>query len=295
MADETASAQSGSDAAQDPTAGPRPDRARVDGTAAPRGRPMHQEDGEPTPTGHLEQADAASLERLQILPATWRDFRSVQRLERLCFLHDAWPWFDVLAALIFPQTVRLKAVCAGQTVGFVVGDRRRRQDLGWIATLGVHPDWRRHGIGRRLLRACEAALGVGRVKLTVRASNHAARELYRQEGYVVVNTWRRYYRNGEDAVVMEKWMRGEPGPQPPMRSPPSSREAVHPARRDRGISGPRREIASLPAVARNDRSRVQIPAHTAVVRSDGCARGDPYGLYKPAESVSAGPRPITGP
>ncbi len=215
MADEMASRHSPSEGAEKPAADPRLERDRDDGTAAPCGRPLRQGDGGPSPAGRLDEAQAASLEGLQILPATWRDFRSVQQLERLCFSQDAWPWFDVLAALTFPDTVRLKAVCAGQAVGFVVGDRRRRQDLGWIATLGVHPGWRRRGIGRRLLRACEAALGVGRVKLTVRASNYAARELYRREGYVVVNTWRRYYRNGEDAVVMEKWVRGEAGSQPP--------------------------------------------------------------------------------
>lgn len=89
-------------------------------------------------------------------------------------------------------------------VGFVVGDRRRRRNVGWIATIGVHPDHRREGIGRALLKACERELGMPRVRLSLRRSNETARRLYTSAGYTIVDTWERYYSDGESAMVMEK-------------------------------------------------------------------------------------------
>jgi ribosomal-protein-alanine N-acetyltransferase len=144
-----------------------------------------------------------------IQQASWRDFRQVLALERACFGSDAWPWIDMLAALTFPETVPLKAVEAGRIVGFVIGDRRRRQGMGWVASIGVHPDSRRRGVARRLLGACEASLGMPRVRLTLRVSNTPALLLYQSAGYVDAGRWRGYYRDGEDAIVMEKTLEGD--------------------------------------------------------------------------------------
>ena len=151
-------------------------------------------------------ADDRSQVAPVVVPATWRDLRAVNELEKLCFPDDAWPWIDLLAALTFPETVRLKAMVGGATVGFIVGDRRRREGLGWIASLGVDPRYRRKGIGARLLDRCETELGVPCVRLTLRPSNLGARRLYDQAGYQQIDLWPRYYRSGEDGVVMEKLM-----------------------------------------------------------------------------------------
>jgi ribosomal-protein-alanine N-acetyltransferase len=109
-----------------------------------------------------------------------------------------------LAALTFPHTVRLKAGIDDVMVGFIFGDRRRLKRTGWIASIGVHPKYRRRGIGRLLLAGCEEMLAMPRVRLSLRDSNDAARRLYQQAGYVRIDTWQRYYRDGEDAVIMEK-------------------------------------------------------------------------------------------
>jgi len=151
-------------------------------------------------------ADPQQVAPVAVVPATWRDLRAVWELEKLCFPGDSWPWIDVLAALTFPETVRLMAMQDGVAAGFVVGDRRRHEGLGWIATLGVHPDRRRQGIAHRLLDRCEIDLGTPRVRLTLRRSNLGARTLYDQTGYQQIDIWPRYYRNGEDGVVMEKLM-----------------------------------------------------------------------------------------
>ncbi len=137
-------------------------------------------------------------------PATWRDFRRILNLERVCFQRDAWPWIDVAAALIFPQTVRIKAELEDRIVGFVVGDRRRRERTGWVATIGVHPEHRGQGIAKLLLAACEEELATSKVCLVLRPSNSEAKFLYLNSGYKEVDLWQRYYANGEDGLVMEK-------------------------------------------------------------------------------------------
>lgn len=146
----------------------------------------------------------ALSERVTILPATWRDLGVVMGLEKICFPHDAWPWIDILAALSFPGTVRFMALWGETPVGFVIGDRRRRERVGWISSIGVHPDFRRRGIALRLLAACEQSLDMERLRLTLRVSNEAAFKLYQSAGYAQIDLWRRYYLDGEDAIVMEK-------------------------------------------------------------------------------------------
>ncbi len=139
-----------------------------------------------------------------ILPATLWDLGALYHLERLCFQQDAWPLTDLIAVLTLPGVVRLKAVLQRKMVGFIAADPRPAEGFAWIATLGVHPDFRRQGIGRALLRACEQCLRVPRARLTVRRSNQAAIRLYEEEGYRIVDSIPVYYRDGEMAWVMEK-------------------------------------------------------------------------------------------
>jgi len=141
---------------------------------------------------------------MNIIPATIRDLNALRKLEHTCFEKDAWPLFDLIAVLTFPDVVRLKAVEDGQMVGFIAGDPRPSQGFSWIATIGVLPEYRRRGIGRDLLHACEARLRTPRLRLSVRASNHMAIPLYEREGYRTTDVWKGYYDDGENAIVMEK-------------------------------------------------------------------------------------------
>jgi ribosomal-protein-alanine N-acetyltransferase len=91
-----------------------------------------------------------------------------------------------------------------QMIGFIAGDTRRRDGLAWIAIIAVDPQYRRRGVGRALLLACESKLNVPFVRLTVRLSNSAAIALYEKEGYRTADIWKGYYYDGEDGLVMEK-------------------------------------------------------------------------------------------
>jgi ribosomal-protein-alanine N-acetyltransferase len=143
------------------------------------------------------------IDSIKILPAGWRDLVGVWRLEQAAFGPDAWGLIEIFFSLV-TRNVRLKAVSGERLVGFVMGDPRPSQGFAWIATLGVHPDFQRHGAGSRLLEAAEAALQTPRIKLTVRRSNAGAIALYEKFGYRTTDVWDHYYSGGEAGLVMEK-------------------------------------------------------------------------------------------
>lgn len=138
--------------------------------------------------------------------AGWRDLLALSALEKVCFDSDAWPLIELMGVLTFPSVVRLRAVGDGKLVGFIAGDPRKRDNTGWILTLGVLPDWRRQGIAVALLSKCEEQLHMPQMKLSVRRSNAPAIQLYEKLGYKQVDIWSKYYQGGEDGMVLAKKM-----------------------------------------------------------------------------------------
>ncbi len=143
-------------------------------------------------------------QRYEIQVATWRDLNALRQVEVACFGDDAWPLWDLVAALTLPGIVRLKATIGGRLIGFVAGDSRPSDGLGWITTLGVLPEFRRQGIASALLVVCETRLALPHIRLCVRRSNSGAIALYNRHGYTQVGVWGHYYSDGEDALVLEK-------------------------------------------------------------------------------------------
>ncbi|MDD5371776.1 MAG: GNAT family N-acetyltransferase [Anaerolineaceae bacterium] len=143
-------------------------------------------------------------EAFTIQNTTWRDLSALRQVENECFGPDAWPLLDLIAALTFPDVIHLKAVVGTRMVGFVGGDLRRSEGLGWITTLAVLPAFRRQGIASSLLAACEDAIDLPRIHLCVRRDNEGAILLYHKYGYAQVGVWPRYYQDGQDALVLEK-------------------------------------------------------------------------------------------
>ena len=140
----------------------------------------------------------------QILHAGWQDLNDLRKLEDICFGEDSWPLWDMIAVLALPKIVRIKAIADGRMVGFVAGDPHPQEGIGWIATLGVLPDYRRRGIAAALLEQCEEKMALPRIRLSVRRTNESAIALYLRFGYQMIDTWRAYYHSGEDALVLEK-------------------------------------------------------------------------------------------
>ncbi len=146
--------------------------------------------------------NTASIYNIQ--KVNWRHIFALNNLEKLCFKEDAWPFIELIGLLTFPGVVRYQAVVANEMVGFIAGDARINEKTGWILTLGVHPHWRRKGIAKDLLLLCEEEMRMLRVRLTVKRGNIPAVKLYQKLGYKQVDIWSKYYRDGEDGLVLEK-------------------------------------------------------------------------------------------
>ena len=142
---------------------------------------------------------------IEVVRATWRDVRALLQLDRRCFKPlDRFSWYEFLSLCVGSGVIALKAIQDGRIVGFIAGDQRKHEGHTIIVTIGVDPDYQRRGVGERLLREVEARSTLPRLQLMVRKSNLPALHLYRKLDYAIVETWPRYYEDGEDAYVMEK-------------------------------------------------------------------------------------------
>lgn len=131
------------------------------------------------------------------------DINEVMAIERTAYRY---PWSErFFLQEIGVQCARsVLAEVNGKIVGYV---------LYWllpdevdIHNIAVHREFRRMGIGSRLLdhaiRAARARASV-RVTLEVRKSNSVAQKLYLSQGFTVTGERRGYYSDdGEDALLM---------------------------------------------------------------------------------------------
>ncbi len=85
-------------------------------------------------------------------------------------------------------------------------------DEAQIANVAVHPDYRRKGIGKKVVEKILSLLMREEVRfviLEVRPSNTVARALYHKLGFEVIGVREGYYRDPqENALIMGKTLEG---------------------------------------------------------------------------------------
>jgi ribosomal-protein-alanine N-acetyltransferase len=112
---------------------------------------------------------------------------------------EVWRAEAIAGLLAMPGTHGLLDQAGGMAMLRVAADEAE------LLTLGVDPAFRRRGVGARLLAAAMAravADGASAMLLEVAEGNAAARTLYAQAGFAEVGRRRRYYPNGEDALLL---------------------------------------------------------------------------------------------
>ena len=81
------------------------------------------------------------------------------------------------------------------------------QDFADIESVFVNPNYRGKGIAKSLLTVLEKELkevGIQNVLLEVRSSNLPALSLYKGFGFEEISVRKKYYPDGEDALVLKK-------------------------------------------------------------------------------------------
>jgi len=140
----------------------------------------------------------------EILPARLRDLNTLKQLEDEVFQRRCLAGLDILAMLLTPGMINLKAVHSGEIIGFITVEEKLFDPEASVNSLGVKTSCRRQGVGRALMRAAEGHIKRKKIRLCVRHSNQAAIDLYFSLGFRKTEVRHNYYPDGEDAYVMRK-------------------------------------------------------------------------------------------
>ncbi|MBE5741823.1 MAG: ribosomal-protein-alanine N-acetyltransferase [Clostridiales bacterium] len=139
-----------------------------------------------------------------IRPWQEQDIAKIEELERLCF-SAPWSYEMLNSSFSLPNFLGFVAEEEGEIVGYI-GSTYIFED-GEILLVAVEPNMRRRGFAESLLQKTAVELkqrGVYNLFLEVRKSNYSAINCYLKNGFDKLGERKRYYENGEDAIIMEK-------------------------------------------------------------------------------------------
>ena len=140
----------------------------------------------------------------QIRPMTPADLPAVLCIERQC---QPDPWSEAMFLAELENPCSRVDLCTGE--GRVVGYLCSWLISGELSILNLAtaPQQQRQGIAARLLQHClqrAEGLGLERAWLEVRAGNRPALALYQRFGFTAAGRRKKYYADGEDALVLQR-------------------------------------------------------------------------------------------
>ena len=152
-------------------------------------------------------------DEVRLRPGTLSDIEAMYGLDLLCFS----PVFRFTRAAMRRFAMGAGALTiVGEADGVMVGlvivqlERARELVFAYLVTLDVHPEWRRSGVGQRLMGAAEAlaeSRSAGRFELHVWTENLPAIRFYEAAGFTATGVDRDFYGPRVDAVCYEKALR----------------------------------------------------------------------------------------
>ncbi|MBA7516322.1 hypothetical protein ES705_08369 [subsurface metagenome] len=119
--------------------------------------------------------------------------------------HSFEKYFFVAVYTDTADTKRFEDKGKEKVIGFVGGTIRSGQ--GHISGIAVDKEYRMKGVGKLLLKVVSAeflADGLDIVTLEARKSDTGAIRFYEKQGYKRLYIAKKYYADGEDAIVHEK-------------------------------------------------------------------------------------------
>ena len=145
---------------------------------------------------------------MEIIQMNLAHAQQVAKLEQECF-SDPWSLQSVTSEITNPLSLWLVAVEGERVLGYI-GSQSVLGEADMM-NLAVAPEYRKKGIGRKLVNALTEHLqanGVIALLLEVRVTNEDAIRLYTKLGFIQVGRRPRYYRNPtEDALILRKELR----------------------------------------------------------------------------------------
>jgi ribosomal protein S18 acetylase RimI-like enzyme len=142
-----------------------------------------------------------------IRAATPDDLPALVDLERDAFAADAWDEVALRAELDGPGR---RFVVADDLTGYAVS--MTLGDVVDLQRIAVRPDRRRCGLATALLEDLLVHAGpADRMLLEVGERNTAAIAFYAAHGFERIGVRRRYYRDGSDALVLQRRLAPAPG------------------------------------------------------------------------------------
>ena len=97
------------------------------------------------------------------------------------------------------------AEIGGKIVGYIIGDVRNNR--GHVVSIAVDSQYRGKGVGKCLMNVLIKKFketSIKTIRLEVAVSNLIAQTFYKKMGFRAIGRIKNYYRNGEDAFLMEK-------------------------------------------------------------------------------------------
>jgi ribosomal-protein-alanine N-acetyltransferase len=164
--------------------------------------PWGQKTGQSTPI-QTKQPEKPAISRMG-----FEDIDDCWRLDHICFQgSEAYDRDTFHYLLSHINGVHYKVIDSdGEMIAFVIG--MVEPDLmGHVVALGVDPNSRGKGYGKRLMHTVEHSFymhGVRSIRLEVRTENEIAQKLYLSIGYQIVRRLPKYYSNGDDGYLMIK-------------------------------------------------------------------------------------------
>lgn len=162
----------------------------------------------------MQEAEKAGGQTPFLRTVRLEDLIHVMNINRICLPENyTYSFFEDLAR-DYPKSFWVAEV-GGRVVGYVMCrverifskiDFFKIKKAGHIVSVAVLPEYRNRGLATALIKQALKALaehyGCEEAYLEVRVSNDVAISLYHKLGFVSREVHRRYYADGEDALIM---------------------------------------------------------------------------------------------
>lgn len=142
-----------------------------------------------------------------VRPATIDDLEAILAIENRAFRKDRFSKRQYTYLLTKANSTVYLLVSGKKTAGTAVMLWRRNSKIGRLYNIAIDPDFQGQSLGAILLEACEAECrkkNYAEISLEVRSDNKGAIRFYRNRGYDITMTLKRYYSDATDGIRMVK-------------------------------------------------------------------------------------------